>query len=63
MPQIFPLPLFVPPALARALFYLQNFERSIDFKAFADLLGSLIVDLVVADVQVNQNTVNFESFC
>lgn len=48
---------------ARALFYLQNFECSIDFKAFADLLGSLIVDLVVADVQVNQNTVNFESFC
>lgn len=48
---------------ARALFYLQNFECSIDFKAFADLLGSLIVDLVVADVQVNQHTVNFESFC
>lgn len=46
-----------------ALFYLQDFQCSIDFKAFADLLGSLIVDLVVADVQVNQHIVNFESFC
>lgn len=47
---------------AWALFYLQDFEFSIDFKAPAELLGSLIVDLVVADVQVNQRAVDFESF-
>lgn len=47
---------------AWALFYLQNFELSIDFKAFAELLCSIIVDLVVADVQVNQHVIDFESF-
>lgn len=45
-----------------ALFYLQDFEFSIDFKASAELLGSLVVDLVVADVQVNQHIIDFESF-
>lgn len=47
---------------AWALFYLQDFEFFIDFKAPAELLGSLVVDLVVADVQVNQHVIDFESF-
>lgn len=47
---------------AWALFYLQDFEFFIDFKAPAELLGSLVGDLVVADVQVNKHVIDFESF-
>lgn len=58
--------LFTPRAYssspAWALLYLQDFEISIDFKASAEPLGSLIVDVVVADVQVNQHVIDFESF-